>query len=206
MSDFPYIGKPQRQEDGTYIVKVERGPDDSRDMPYPGKAEAERGIQALRLAQDLLVAVPKPPSKAGRPTKLTREVQELICSKIAEGADQKDAWVAADISKGAYYQWIKKGKAARSGKYRRFVDALTRARDAWKVARLARIQEHGRRDWRADAWRLECAHPDEFGRKRRMELTGADGGPVAISGDNALAKLCKLLGSDESEDNDGSMD
>ena len=197
MSDYPYIGKPQRQEDGTYIVTVERGPDDSRDMPYPGKAEAERGIQALRMAQDLLVAVPKPKHPGGRPTKLTDELQELICSIIADGCDQKDAWAAAGISKTTFGNWVNKGMAARTGKYRRFVDALTRARVEWKGARVRKIQKA--KDWRADFALLECKYPAEFGRKRRMELTGADGGPVAISGDNALAKLCKLLGDDEGE-------
>ena len=60
MSDYPHIGDPQRQGDGTYSVKVERGPDDSREMSYPGLQEARAGVQALRMAQDLLVAVPKP--------------------------------------------------------------------------------------------------------------------------------------------------
>ena len=40
------------------------------------------------------------------------------------------------------------------------------------------VREPG--DWRAAAWWLEHVHPDEFGRTSRVELTGANGGPVEM--------------------------
>lgn len=37
-------------------------------------------------------------------------------------------------------------------------------------------------DWRADAWLLERIRPDRFGRNvERVEITGADGGPVQLA-------------------------
>lgn len=36
------------------------------------------------------------------------------------------------------------------------------------------------RDWRAEAWWLERQRRDEFGRAERVEVTGAEGGPVQV--------------------------
>ena len=37
-------------------------------------------------------------------------------------------------------------------------------------------------DWRAAAWRLERKFPGRWGQTTRTELTGKDGGPVAVTG------------------------
>jgi len=56
MSDYPHIGEPQRQPDGTYSVTVERAPGDSKEMSFASKTEAKRGAQALRAAHGLLAS------------------------------------------------------------------------------------------------------------------------------------------------------
>lgn len=63
MSDYPRIGTPRRQPGGTYTVTVKRAPGDSREISYPGKGEAMRGVQALRMAQEILTPEKGPPVK-----------------------------------------------------------------------------------------------------------------------------------------------
>lgn len=64
MSDYPRIGEPQRKPDGTWTVQVERGPGDIKDVAYPDKAGAERGVKALQMASELLAPAPAPPVPA----------------------------------------------------------------------------------------------------------------------------------------------
>ena len=45
---------------------------------------------------------------------------------------------------------------------------------------LIRVGETQRSQWQAAAWRLERRYPDRWGRTRH-EVTGADGGPVAVA-------------------------
>ena len=37
------------------------------------------------------------------------------------------------------------------------------------------------KDWKAAAWRLERRAPKRWGYKQRVELTGEEGGPIALS-------------------------
>lgn len=46
------------------------------------------------------------------------------------------------------------------------------------------IRENG--DWRAAAWWLEHVHPDQFGRSTRLEVTGADGGPIDVHNEHVV--------------------
>jgi transposase len=165
LSDFPHIGEPQRQPDGTYAVTVDRAPNDSREMSYPGKGEAERGIQALRLAQDLLTAVPVAKPKSGRKPKLNEETQEVVFSAIRSGLTQKDAATLADVHEGTLTMWLRKGARAKSGRYRAFFLGITRARIEGKQELVDGIREAGRKDWRARAWLLERQHAAEYSRQ-----------------------------------------
>jgi hypothetical protein len=164
MSDFPHIGEPQRQPDGTYLVTVERAPNDSREMSYPGKGEAERGIAALRMAQDLLTAVPVAKPK-GRKPKLDEATQEVALKAIRSGLTQRDASILIGVDETTFCRWVRKGAAAKSGRYYQFVQGLTHARIEGKQELVDGIREAGRKDWRARAWLLERQHAAEYSRQ-----------------------------------------
>jgi len=202
MSDYPHIGDPQRQDDGTYQVQVERAPGDFKSVAYPDKASAARGVQALRAGAELLVAPPKPPSPGGRRSKLTDEVKGRLIAAAERGLDHDAMADVAGISRATFYNWMAKGRQAKSGKFFELLDALTRAKSVGEDALVALIEHHAKKDWRAAAFLAECRRPDRYGRKRRVELTGADGGPVAVSSEDALARLDALLERAEEDGDD----
>lgn len=72
-----------------------------------------------------------------------------------------------------------------------FRDARVKGQSQAKVVALARIKRAGANGaWQADAWWLERAFPDEYGRNR-VEVVGKDGGAmqVAVSRDSIEALL-----------------
>lgn len=65
---------------------------------------------------------------AGRPTKLTPEVQSQIVALIRGGAFGHVAARAVGVSKSTYFDWLRRGEAAKGGKYVDFRDAVDKAR------------------------------------------------------------------------------
>ena len=49
-------------------------------------------------------------------------------------------------------------------------------------------------DWRSAAWLLERLFPARYSNMRKLELTGADGGPITLAG------LESLMGLDSEDD------
>ena len=201
--DYPHINEPQRQADGTYQVQVERAPGDFKSVAYPDKVSAARGVQALRAGAELLVAPPKPPGPGGRKSKLTPEVRKRLVAAARRGLDHDAMADVAGVHRATFYAWMAKGRAAKSGMYRELLDALTCAKSVGEDALVALIEHHAKKDWRAAAFLAECRRPDRYGRKRRVEITGADGGPVAVSSEDALARLDALLERAEEDGDDG---
>ena len=54
---------------------------------------------------------------AGRPTKLTPEVQATICKHVAAGVSYADAARLAGVGETTLHRWRTKGKSARSGQF-----------------------------------------------------------------------------------------
>ena len=113
-----------------------------------------------------------------RLTKLTPEVQNTFLEAIDIGLTHKLACEYAVISESTFYAWVQRGKAATSGIYLEFLDALARAEAQGASRLLAQIRLHAATDWRAAAWVLERRHPDDYG--KRAEVTGKEGGPVQV--------------------------
>jgi len=144
---------------------VERAPGDSKALTYPGRAEAAAGVQALRMAHDLLVAPVKPKHPGGRKSKLDDETQEIIFNAIRDGLTQKDAATLAGVHEDTFGNWARKGQQAKSGKYHRFFRGLTHAYTEGKAELVRGIRSAGKQDWRAQAWLLERRHPSEYGKQ-----------------------------------------
>ena len=123
----------------------------------------------------------------GRPTKCTRELAEMIATLIANGSNIKDACAIVDIHVQSFYSWMGRGRnemqriydldqAGISSDvlldeedYLYFFELIEKAKPIRKMSLIERIQTAGKSQWQANAWLLERLHPDEFGRKVKVE-------------------------------------
>jgi transposase len=114
--------------------------------------------------------------KMGRPSKLTPEVQERICQAIRAGNYYEAACAYAGIGYSTFRAWMLKGEKAKSGKYREFMEAVTRAEYEAEVRMVAQWQKHMPEDYRAIRDFLERRYPDRWGRRNlNIEHSGEVG-------------------------------
>lgn len=130
--------------------------------------------------------------RRGRRTLCTPEIIEEIAKRIAEGSTQKDAAILSGVSESVFYRWMTRGRKELTrlealgvdGIDREFVtpeelpflelfEMVNRAIPFRKATLLEKIQfaSLDPRNWTAAAWLLERLHPDEFGRKTRLEIS-----------------------------------
>ncbi len=131
-------------------------------------------------------------SRRGRRTLCTPEIIEEIAKRIAEGSTQKDAAILSGVSESVFYRWMTRGRRELArlealgvdGLDREFAvpeevaflelfEMVNRATPFRKAALLEKIQYAAQdpRNWTAAAWLLERLHPDEYGRKTRIEIS-----------------------------------
>ena len=123
----------------------------------------------------------KQPAPVGRPT----SYKPAYCAAVIfAGAQGKSiAWMAAnmDVSKDTIYEWEKV--------HPEFSDALKCARaksQAWweDSGQSNMLLAQGQGTFSAAVWSRSMAarFPEDWRENKAVELTGADGGPVAITG------------------------
>ncbi|MHC4395626.1 MAG: hypothetical protein ACYS1A_08215 [Planctomycetota bacterium] len=117
----------------------------------------------------------------GRKTKLTPKLQDKICDIIRRGNYIEVACGFVGIDVSTYYNWLKWGEAAKSGKYFEFFKAAKRAENEQETLYVENIRKAAFDGvWQASAWYLERKYPERWGRKERKEITGKDGGPIEV--------------------------
>ena len=106
------------------------------------------------------------PTKRGRKTKLTTEIQNRICQVLANGNYIQTACAIAKIHQSQYFRWMEKGEHETKGIYRDFYESV---KEAEQVAELQCLQSIRNDDsWQAKAWILERRFPERWGRKDRI--------------------------------------
>ena len=98
---------------------------------------------------------------AGRPSKLTREVEADLTLLLAEGVPVKLAAAATNVSPRSVRRWLHEGDlrervAEVRAAERAHADATCEARLVVLILRAAQT------DWRASAWSLERRHPGRW--------------------------------------------
>jgi len=107
-----------------------------------------------------------------RRDKLTPERFETIVRAIREGNTYRAAAGLAGVTESTLYNWLERGRKARSGKYLEFLEAVKKA-EAEAEARHVRIVERAAaKNWTAAAWWLERRRPDDWSLKQRVEHSG----------------------------------
>jgi hypothetical protein len=138
--------------------------------------------------------------RTGRLTKLTPQVSASIVRAVAAGVPVVAAAALTGIAKSTVLQWLQRGEGCSDRRsqpiYVAFVDAITRAKAIDEARRLARLElagrggailsertithpdgrverevKHAPPDWRADAFYLERAYPERWGRRVQADLS-----------------------------------
>lgn len=123
----------------------------------------------------------KAKNKGGRPRKMTPEKMREVLAILAVGGTRLDAAAYCGVSDQNIRDAAKWDPD--------FGAELEKADAAGKVHHLKRIRNA--EPWQASAWYLERKYPQEWGRKERVEHSGANGGPIQteteIKGDGLAA-------------------
>ena len=98
--------------------------------------------------------------------KFSEDIRETIYDLVSKGYTYKDICAVCDITEQTFYNWIDRGKKAKSGQYKEFVVELEKAKAERKRNLVDELLEMGRNreDWKSVAWLLERGYGDEFAR------------------------------------------
>jgi len=135
----------------------------------------------------------------GRHTLLTDEMQAEIVALLRRGNFLNHACDIMQVSYMTVLDWMRRGEEEiKQGlddeKHARFNKAIKAAQGCF-IDENIQVMREGFERWQASAWLLERKFPQQFGEVKRMEMTGAEGGPIATTTRVNL----KLLSYDELE-------
>lgn len=132
-----------------------------------------------------------------RKLKITQETTDKICLAIRAGNYAKVAAEMAGVGESTYYRWLDEGQKADAKKiYREFWESIKRAEADAEVAAVALIRQAANNGtWQAASWLLERKHGERWGRndKLRQEITGANGGAISVSIEEARKAVLAFL-------------
>lgn len=124
--------------------------------------------------------------KTGRPSKLTPTVTKSLCAALRDGHYLETAAAAAGITRQTVRNWLKRGEVETDGPYRVFFNSIKKAEAQGEIALLKRLKAANKNGWQRFAWILERRHTEHWGR-RRVELSGPDGGPIGLETSIAMS-------------------
>jgi hypothetical protein len=125
----------------------------------------------------------------GRPTVHTQEIADHICQKLAEGlslraicrlgAEENDTFP----SEAAVRQWVIDDREGFAAQYTRSreIGLDCRADALIEDAKMAKDAALGRLAFDADRWYLSKLAPKRYGDKLQAEVSGPDGGAIAVT-------------------------
>ena len=105
---------------------------------------------------------------AGRPSKLTEQVEADLTVLLARGVPVKLAAAATDVSPRSVRRWLAEGdlreRVAEVRATEQTADATSGAQAEARAVLL--LHRASQRDWRASAWWLERRYPERWGAER----------------------------------------
>jgi transposase-like protein len=147
-----------------------------------------------------------------RRSKLTPETQQAIINALNSGNWLETAAHYAGIASATLYNWLDRGRIEREridadeepyeseSAYVEFLEAVEKARSQAQVRAVGLIQKAAiDGTWQAAAWFLERSDPQRWGRYGRVEVTGANGGAVAVDVTSLEEKVKKVIGRSQGE-------
>ena len=128
--------------------------------------------------------------RRGRPTKLTPELQERVCTLLSVGNTIETSCTLAGIHVDTLYAWCSQGEAGKSSRHHEFSEAIKKARASAEAHHIQRIYQ-GERNWQSSAWWLERANP-----RYRLPREIPSERPEAVPVDEMIAVVNKALDED----------
>lgn len=121
----------------------------------------------------------------GRPLKLDDAVRDRLVRALRQGQPYIVAADVAGIGRSTFHRYMAQGEldaeANRDTPFREFRDAVQKAESEAQVVLVSRIQAAATAgNWQAAAWMLERRHPDEWGRRDRVDHAGVPGAPIEL--------------------------
>jgi hypothetical protein len=110
-----------------------------------------------------------------------KEVVATITKALKAGCTKKDACTLASISEQTFYRWLREGETAEEGSVAyQFCESIKKAIAEARARNITIIQKHAVKNWTAAAWWLERSDPENWGKRDKLEMTGADGGAMEM--------------------------
>lgn len=101
----------------------------------------------------------------GRPTKLTPEVHRSIVDLIKLGVPLEAAAAHAGVSAATFHAWRAKGRKAKAGIYREFLDATKSAEGVGEASLALIVRQAAMTSWQAAMTMMERRWPQRWARR-----------------------------------------
>jgi len=110
---------------------------------------------------------------AGRPCKLTPELQAKICKALIDCAPRETAALVAGIGRTTFFKWMAAGTPKEDDedaqvidpKFRDFRDAVEKAEAQGQEKLIGMVMKAAPKDWKAAMTMLERRWPQQFARR-----------------------------------------
>ena len=93
-------------------------------------------------------------------TKFSEEICECLVESYSQGIPLKYCADIAGIHRKTVYDWMNKGKAAKSGRYRQFYIEMQKAKSKFIAHHIKKIENN--KSWMSSQYLLQVTDPDEF--------------------------------------------
>jgi hypothetical protein len=113
--------------------------------------------------------------KAGRPLKLTPQLQEAICKTLQAGVDVETACLREGVSRDAYFSWRRRGRDGEQP-FADFLAATDKALADVETGVTYQILKASKTHWQAGAWWVKWRATRGA---QRIEISGKDGAPIS---------------------------
>lgn len=131
--------------------------------------------------------------------KFSEETCNCIIKNYSEGLPLKYCADAAGVNRNTVYNWMNKGKKAKSGKYKKFYQDMMVAKSKFISHHLHKI--HDSKSWMASQYLLQVTDTEQFvvAEKKQLEATVESESKTEIKLDNRTIfdKVDEELGLDK---------
>lgn len=101
-------------------------------------------------------------------TKFTEEVCQCLIENYSKGIPLKYCADAAGINRKTIYDWMNKGKKAKSGRYHQFYKDMQKAKSKFISHHLQKIGDS--KSWMSSQYLLQVTDPEQFVVAEKQEM------------------------------------